>query len=40
MTSLILGELGETKIGPFVLFFSLNIMKKIRVPEMTFSGQF
>jgi len=26
MTSLISGELGEPKVGSFVLFFSLNIM--------------
>jgi len=39
MTSLILGELWEPKIGPFVLFFfSLNVMQKFRAREIKFRG--
>ena len=34
------GELGEPKIGSFLLNFSLNVMSKFRVPEMTFREQF
>jgi len=37
-TSLILGGVQEPKIGPFVLNFSLNVMSKFRVPEMTVRG--
>jgi len=33
-------ELEKPKIGPFVLFFSLNIMQIFRVQEMKFRGQF
>jgi len=34
------GKLGKPKIGSFLLNFSLNVMSKFRVPEMTFRGQF
>jgi len=38
ITITIRGSYGNQKIGPFMLFFSLNIMSKFRVPEMTFRG--
>jgi len=38
MTSLIFGELGKPKVGPFVLFFKLNIMQKFLVREIKFRG--
>ena len=39
MTSLIIkGSQGNQKIGSFLLNFSLNVMSKFRVPEMTFRG--
>ena len=34
------GKWGEPKIGSVLLIFSLNVMSKFRVPEMTFRGQF
>jgi len=40
MTSLILGEIGGNKNRIVCVVFSLNVMSKFRVPEMTFRGQF